>query len=631
MSTNCSNTGCEERGKSKCAACGQVSYCGQTCQKAHWNAHKAACKSFRQKQQDATTAPSSGVVYNTSATSLISNQQQQQPQQTIQVDQAVAQKLHQIKLQTQTAFQSGNFEGSTKLGFLALEVSKELPEPYQAIESIQILLNLTTAYLQMSKFIEADTQSMACVNLAEKFKISRPNHPQPIDMLSAALTTRAFVLLNMTKLDEAEKIALRSSQLATGIFPPLDIRLFKSLRCLGLIYARKENLEEAESYLRKAFEVASTNGPINTDAQTSADELMQVIGRLRGQNEVEAFAKKYYLAVEEACPDPMHPQLGEVAAKYASLLATSGKEHEAEKLLTKSLKIREKTFGVTSIQVAMTLMGLANIREIYGDVSEETEGLLKRALDIFKTLSGGSDDSQISTHILNCISFIRRVKTKREGHGDNTIKAEDVDEDVDDVVVVKGKSSNGSVASTNKVTSTATATSTTTKPKSRVNEPYENPTRHLDPSDGHGRMRVAGQLFESAQYSKAERVLLEAYDIFLQQKGPADSSTQTARQNLEIVRQNSLNQLWHEILLEEKEKSLTRSMQTLSLEDMLNGKTTSSTTTTSAATTPSAVPFVPEAVNGTAESVGTTTSDWNSVNPSIWKVEEKPQSSCIIN
>jgi hypothetical protein len=333
----------------------------------------------------------------------------------------------------------------------------------------------------------------------------------------------------------------------------------------------------------------------------------------------------------------MHPQIGEVAAKYASLLATNGQERQAEKLLQKSLKIREKTFGTNSVQVAMTLMGLANIREISGDVSEETESMLKRALEIFKTLSGtgGSDDSQMSTHVLNCISFIRRVKTKREGHSD-AIVAEDVDEDEDDDgIVVKGKRNVAS--STNHVANNGGASTTvgsnnksapSAKTKNRVNEPYENPTRNLDPSDGHGRMRVAGQLFETAQYSKAERVLQEAFEIFLQQKGLTDSSTQTARQNLDIVRQNSLNQLWHEILLEEKEKMLTRSMQSLSLEDMLlNGNTTPSAN--------AAVPFAPEMVlaNDAGEDVSSATSggDWGKVNPAIWKVEEKPQTSCIIN
>ena len=56
MSSPCSNPGCIETGKSQCAACFQVSYCGQTCQKTHWPNHKKACKTHRQQQQQVTEA-----------------------------------------------------------------------------------------------------------------------------------------------------------------------------------------------------------------------------------------------------------------------------------------------------------------------------------------------------------------------------------------------------------------------------------------------------------------------------------------------------------------------------------------------------------------------------------------------
>ena len=56
MSSLCSNPGCNEAGKSKCAACLQVFYCGQTCQKTHWPNHKKACKTHRQQQQQVAEA-----------------------------------------------------------------------------------------------------------------------------------------------------------------------------------------------------------------------------------------------------------------------------------------------------------------------------------------------------------------------------------------------------------------------------------------------------------------------------------------------------------------------------------------------------------------------------------------------
>jgi hypothetical protein len=41
---HCSNPGCSGAGLKKCTGCKQARYCGQTCQLAHWKAHKADCK-----------------------------------------------------------------------------------------------------------------------------------------------------------------------------------------------------------------------------------------------------------------------------------------------------------------------------------------------------------------------------------------------------------------------------------------------------------------------------------------------------------------------------------------------------------------------------------------------------------
>jgi hypothetical protein len=42
--THCSHPGCAGAGIKKCTGCKQVQYCGQQCQLAHWQAHKADCK-----------------------------------------------------------------------------------------------------------------------------------------------------------------------------------------------------------------------------------------------------------------------------------------------------------------------------------------------------------------------------------------------------------------------------------------------------------------------------------------------------------------------------------------------------------------------------------------------------------
>jgi hypothetical protein len=45
--THCSNTGCSGAGIMKCTGCKQARYCGEKCQLAHSQAHKADCKRWR--------------------------------------------------------------------------------------------------------------------------------------------------------------------------------------------------------------------------------------------------------------------------------------------------------------------------------------------------------------------------------------------------------------------------------------------------------------------------------------------------------------------------------------------------------------------------------------------------------
>jgi hypothetical protein len=45
---HCSNPSCSGAGLKKCTGCKQVRYCGQTCQLAHWKAHKAVCKARKE-------------------------------------------------------------------------------------------------------------------------------------------------------------------------------------------------------------------------------------------------------------------------------------------------------------------------------------------------------------------------------------------------------------------------------------------------------------------------------------------------------------------------------------------------------------------------------------------------------
>jgi hypothetical protein len=46
-SDSCPIDGCSAPATAQCSGCGSVRYCGAVHQKAHWSAHKAACKALR--------------------------------------------------------------------------------------------------------------------------------------------------------------------------------------------------------------------------------------------------------------------------------------------------------------------------------------------------------------------------------------------------------------------------------------------------------------------------------------------------------------------------------------------------------------------------------------------------------
>lgn len=83
-----------------------------------------------------------------------------------------------------------------------------------------------------------------------------------------------------------------------------------------------------------------------------------------------------------------------------------------------------------------------------------------------------------------------------------------------------------------------------------------------------GRMMQANTYFEQGRYSCAEVLLAQAHALFLLKNGPEDPATKAAKQNLAVARNNSLNQLWMQVVTslvlesEEKESNNTATAST---------------------------------------------------------------------
>jgi ankyrin repeat protein len=54
---HCSSPGCSGAGLLKCTGCRQARYCGETCQLAHWKAHKVDCRRWSAELEVGTGNP----------------------------------------------------------------------------------------------------------------------------------------------------------------------------------------------------------------------------------------------------------------------------------------------------------------------------------------------------------------------------------------------------------------------------------------------------------------------------------------------------------------------------------------------------------------------------------------------
>jgi hypothetical protein len=508
----CSNPVCEEKAKSKCAACATVSYCGIECQKVHWPGHKKACKAARALTNKPDVTPAVAKPTTSASDDIIS-------------------KLLVAKTETQQSFNSGDFNASVKSGNEALVLAKLLPEPSSSIEAIQIHLNMTTAYIQLKKAAQAKIHSSLCVEVAERSLALRQGEPQAIEMLVVALGCKSYVLVGDNKIDEADIHASRALSLAEQIFDPKDVRLFKSVRAMGSIREKQNRIDDSASFFARAFDIVfDGHGPLHQETQQVIDELVSVLLKRNDHKTAEVLVRRCYDAAMMVTPDKESLAIGDAAGRLATILAKCGRENDAEPFMIQALTIREKCLGLNHPLVGITLGFMAGIYEGQGKYGEDTEAILLRAMDIFRQAEGPQ-----GPHVRTTLGHVQRIRMKRDGRytANGTIDEEDEDEGIEEV------SSKGVMASKS------------AEQKERIKEMLDIEF-HAD--DGIGRMRHAAYCFELQEFNKAEVLLAEAYDIFLRDSGPNHASTAAARQNLEVVRTNGLNQLWQEVVREEIER-----------------------------------------------------------------------------
>lgn len=549
--SRCGNGGCGEVGKLKCTACQSINYCSAECQKVHWASHKVACKQAREKN-----VAVNGIVTSSSSSSL-SVKGSTSSRNTIASpaaddSKAVLQKLQSSKENVQRHFQQGDFKSAATLGEEALILARKLPPQVGLTEIIQLHMNLASAYMELKTFSEAETHCLSAIQLAEMVVRQNPHHPPAIEMLSMTMGTRCLLLLHTDRFDAAEEVAKQSYSLAESIYHKTDPRLCKSLKINALVLEKQGKLVEAERSLFRCYTILCVTpgvGVENRETQTFFEELLNVVLRRGDDSAAERYALSNFKSIKEKDAGKEEIALGDASARLGFMYSRTGKFSEAEPLIAKALEIREKVLGMGHIGIAYTLAQLVSVHDKLGWYGDDQEAMLKRALEIFSRSQGG----QHAQELQNTIAQLRHMRSRRgqqEKLGVNSVEVEDVED-----VFVTGESRNGGNNGSDETKSVSpnSRRSQGSSPMSRNNLSLmeKKPVFSFEAGDAVGRMTAAGALFEQGRFNWAEELLKEAFDIFLKTHGPQHNNTKAAKQNLQVARQNALNQLWTQVVTEE--------------------------------------------------------------------------------
>ena len=175
----------------------------------------------------------------------------------------------------------------------------------------------------------------------------------------------------------------------------------------------KGDFKQAEALLNKAInldtEAAKQVKQIKEARLLSAATSMSEIGELKEIQLDYKEAVSYYRQASELVPKGKNLILAIYLSKWGGASYKSGKYKEAEKSVTRSLKIYEKALGPDHPRVAISMNDLAVLYRAQGRYAE-AEPLYRRSLEILKKTLG-PDHPHVATALSN-LAFLYQAQGK---------------------------------------------------------------------------------------------------------------------------------------------------------------------------------------------------------------------------
>ena len=241
--------------------------------------------------------------------------------------------------------------------------------------------------------------AQACIQLIEQRKKKELLKNTPSISRPKRFLWRIFGGLNKTSpaRENSEEI-INDKDIAQ-----LYYRVAQYLQEIGL-------LTQAETLLLRSYDITKN---LEIDAKINAVKLYRLGTIRRALGKLDKAMEQFQQAeaIFNNFPVPNKKRISDCLMGRASIYQNQGKDREAELLYTDALQMREKQYGVETVESARVHSSLAGSCRSKGDL-EKAEEHIKKALTVFRKVDKKEYESRDLPRALNILSEIRRDEGK---------------------------------------------------------------------------------------------------------------------------------------------------------------------------------------------------------------------------
>ena len=256
------------------------------------------------------------------------------------------------------------------------------------------------------KLEESGNLKDAAASFTQALKILEVNTKSNQQEIIAALVYLANVMIKQAKYEEAEPLISRALITSEKLYGPNHYYTGRILHQQGLAMHFQGRYSAAVNLYQRALGAFVIQGDTLDMAMTLNNQAL-ILGPINSRYAEAEHLLERALKIREKILGSHAPEVAQTVSSMGELLDHQGKYVEAEQHLRRALEIREMAFGINSTEAGYSLNNLAEILRKQGRYNE-AESLNRRGLNILKKNIG-----QHHPYLARAMNNLAQVMTRQ--------------------------------------------------------------------------------------------------------------------------------------------------------------------------------------------------------------------------